>query len=256
MRGFAACGRRRAWTLGRSRRRGDNHSRRTDSRPSVDTLDAPRAGQIIVAKVASDAEKPRGFVVLTAAAARERFADAPCGLIPGIGPKTAERLRGCGLDTLGRLRAAPPEMLAQRFGDPAGGGAAVPGALRGRQPGHAAAQGRLRMAGDDLRSRHHRPGPSSRRSSPDWSPACATRWPPSSGAGARSGSRSGWTTSPPTPAPGPWPNRSRPADRVGPIALELLRRFAAPRPVRLLGVRVAGLQPSGEDAAAQLTLAV
>jgi DNA polymerase-4 len=32
------------------------------------------------------------------------------------------------------------------------------------------------------------------------------------------------------------------ADRVGPIALELLRRFAAPRPVRLLGVRVAGLE--------------
>ncbi len=34
------------------------------------------------------------------------------------------------------------------------------------------------------------------------------------------------------------------ADRVGPVALELLRRFAPPRPVRLLGVRVAGLEPA------------
>ena len=30
------------------------------------------------------------------------------------------------------------------------------------------------------------------------------------------------------------------ADRVGPVALDLLRRFSPPRPVRLLGVRVAG----------------
>jgi hypothetical protein len=41
------------------------------------------------------------------------------------------------------------------------------------------------------------------------------------------------------------------ADRVGPVAVELLRRFAPRRPVRLLGVRVAGLE-RGDDA--QLTL--
>ena len=35
------------------------------------------------------------------------------------------------------------------------------------------------------------------------------------------------------------------ADRVGPVALDLLRRFAPPRPVRLLGVRVAGLERAG-----------
>src|SRR5690242_19959084 len=38
----------------------------------------------LVAKVASDADKPRGFVVLTREQACERFAAAPCGLIPGI----------------------------------------------------------------------------------------------------------------------------------------------------------------------------
>jgi DNA polymerase-4 len=70
----------------------------------------------LVAKVASDAEKPRGFVVLSREQAVARFASAAPGLIPGIGPKTAERLRGAGLDTLGRLAAADPAALAQRFG--------------------------------------------------------------------------------------------------------------------------------------------
>ena len=46
----------------------------------------------LVAKVASDAEKPDGFVVLGAEEARERFAGAAPGLVPGIGPKTAARL--------------------------------------------------------------------------------------------------------------------------------------------------------------------
>jgi DNA polymerase IV len=46
------------------------------------------------------------------------------------------------------------------------------------------------------------------------------------------------------------------ADRVGLVALELLRQFAPPRPVRLLGVRVAGLQFTGDAVGAQLTLAL
>ncbi|MGZ4306563.1 MAG: Y-family DNA polymerase, partial [Solirubrobacteraceae bacterium] len=70
----------------------------------------------LVAKVASDAEKPRGFVVLTREQACQRFGSAPCGLVPGIGPKTAERLRSLGIDTLAKLAAAPPQELAQRFG--------------------------------------------------------------------------------------------------------------------------------------------
>jgi len=46
------------------------------------------------------------------------------------------------------------------------------------------------------------------------------------------------------------------ADRVGPVALDLLRRFSPPRPVRLLGVRVAGLELPGPAADEQLTLVV
>src|SRR5918999_4771402 len=57
----------------------------------------------LIAKVASDAEKPDGFVELTAEEARMRFAEASPGLVPGIGPKTVERLRALGIETLGRL---------------------------------------------------------------------------------------------------------------------------------------------------------
>jgi DNA polymerase-4 len=69
----------------------------------------------LVAKVASDAEKPRGFVVLTREQAAVRFAAAPCRLIPGIGAKTAQRLSERGLHTVGELAAAPPEALAGAF---------------------------------------------------------------------------------------------------------------------------------------------
>jgi DNA polymerase-4 len=46
----------------------------------------------LVAKTASDAEKPAGFVVLSREAACERFAGAPTRLLQGIGPRTQERL--------------------------------------------------------------------------------------------------------------------------------------------------------------------
>ena len=70
----------------------------------------------LVAKVASDAEKPAGFVVLTAAQACERFACSPPSLLPGIGPKTAARLRHLGITTLAQLRVTPPDQLTAQFG--------------------------------------------------------------------------------------------------------------------------------------------
>jgi DNA polymerase-4 len=70
----------------------------------------------LVAKVASDAEKPAGFVVLTREQACERFAASPPGLVPGIGPKTVEKLEAMGFHTLGELARAPEQVLVERFG--------------------------------------------------------------------------------------------------------------------------------------------
>jgi len=66
--------------------------------------------------VASDAEKPAGFVVLTREEACARFVQAPPGLIPGIGPKTVARLEAMGLRTLRELATAPEQLLVERFG--------------------------------------------------------------------------------------------------------------------------------------------
>jgi DNA polymerase IV len=71
----------------------------------------------LVAKVGSDAEKPRGFVVLTREQAAERFASEPPQLLPGIGPKTAERLASYGVRTIGTLQRCTLEGLRERFGE-------------------------------------------------------------------------------------------------------------------------------------------
>jgi len=70
----------------------------------------------LVAKVASDAEKPRGFVCLTREQACARFGPHPPGIVPGIGPKTAARLERMGIVTLAALAAAPLEALVAEFG--------------------------------------------------------------------------------------------------------------------------------------------
>lgn len=70
----------------------------------------------LVAKVASDAEKPSGFVVLTREQACDRFAGSPPGLVPGIGPKTVAKLAAMGLHTLAAVAGASEDALMQRFG--------------------------------------------------------------------------------------------------------------------------------------------
>ncbi len=69
-----------------------------------------------MAKVASDAEKPNGFVELTREQACERFAQASPGLIPGIGPKSVERLQRAGITTLAALAETPDQRLRELFG--------------------------------------------------------------------------------------------------------------------------------------------
>jgi DNA polymerase IV len=71
----------------------------------------------LVAKTASDAEKPAGFVVLSREAACERFAGAPTRLLQGVGPRTQERLQEMGITTVAHLQAADGDQLVARFGE-------------------------------------------------------------------------------------------------------------------------------------------
>ncbi|HEX7301189.1 MAG TPA: DNA polymerase IV [Solirubrobacteraceae bacterium] len=70
----------------------------------------------LVAKTASDAEKPAGFVVLSREQACERFAGQPTRLLQGVGPRTQERLAEMGMRTVADLQGADEAELVVRFG--------------------------------------------------------------------------------------------------------------------------------------------
>ncbi len=74
-----------------------------------------------VSKIASDLDKPDGLVVVPPGDQAEFLAPLPVGKLWGIGPKTAERLRAEGVDTIGTLAAQPSEWLTRVFGQRAEG---------------------------------------------------------------------------------------------------------------------------------------
>ena len=209
----------------------------------------------LVAKVASDAEKPRGFVVLSREQACARFATSPPGLVPGIGPKTVERLRAAGIDTLGKLATADTRALTERFGPRLG----------------TELQRRARFEDDSPVTQDRKVISESRETTFDRdisdlaslesilhrlvAELCATlaaqnRGGRTIGIKVRLDDFSTHTRARTLAEP------VATADRVGPVALELLRRFAPVRPVRLLGVRVAGLAQGSGRSDEQLTLAL
>jgi DNA polymerase-4 len=71
----------------------------------------------LVAKTASAHFKPSAFVAMSREQAVAHFARYPARVLQGIGPKTAERLAGLRIETVGQLQAAPMELLAARFGE-------------------------------------------------------------------------------------------------------------------------------------------
>lgn len=192
----------------------------------------------LVAKVASDAEKPAGFVVLTREQAVARFADARVGLVPGIGPKTAERLEALGITTLSELAATPDEILADRFGTNQGPWLRRRGRFEDSAPVSeeriAVSESRERTFDVDVHDA-------------DEMEAHLRRMSVELCAGLAKQERRGrtiaikvrlddWTT---VTRARTIPEYTAQPDRVADVAVELLRAYAPARPVRLLGVRMA-----------------
>jgi DNA polymerase-4 len=69
-----------------------------------------------LAKLASDAAKPDGLRVVPPEEAAAFLADLPVRRLPGVGPRTAERLAELGVRTAGELRRHDPAVLEARFG--------------------------------------------------------------------------------------------------------------------------------------------
>ncbi|HZF76137.1 MAG TPA: DNA polymerase IV [Acetobacteraceae bacterium] len=71
----------------------------------------------LLAKIAAERDKPRGFAVIGAAEAPTLLAPEPVTLLPGVGPALAKRLAAAGFTRLGQLAALSPREAAARFGE-------------------------------------------------------------------------------------------------------------------------------------------
>lgn len=194
----------------------------------------------LVAKVASDAEKPHGFVVLTREQACARFAQAPPRLVPGIGPKTASKLAALGLTTLAAV-AAQEELLSKRFGE--GLGREIARRARFEHDGEVGAERKsvsesrertfdVDVSDRDLLARELR------RMASELCASLARHQREGRTIGIkvrlddfRTATRARTVTEP-----------TCDATIVASVALRLLAEYDPPRPVRLLGVRMAGFE--------------
>ncbi len=74
------------------------------------------AANKLVAKIASDLEKPDGLVVVPEDRVRQTLDPLAVQVIPGIGKETLRRLHRVGIETIGDLRRAPDAALGAIFG--------------------------------------------------------------------------------------------------------------------------------------------
>ncbi len=200
----------------------------------------------LLGKIASELAKPAGLVRLGREEALERFDSASPGLIPGIGPKTQERLERLGIRTLAELRSRDRVSLQASFGERSG--AWLHRRARFEDPSPvavvretksqstettfdtdvsdaAAMEASLAQLSDQLCRRLRNRNLTGRSVGikvrlDDWTNVSRAR-----------------TLEHPTNDPA----------IVGRVARELLREYAPPRPVRLLGVRVASFGDGGSD---------
>jgi DNA polymerase-4 len=192
----------------------------------------------LLAKMTSELGKPNGMVVVCREDALALFGGGPPGVVPGIGPKTVERLEKLGINTLAELGAWDRGDLEARFGPRSGAWLHTRGKLLDDTPISvtretksqsvettfdvdvdelAALERTLREQTEELCRRLRKKELEGRSIGikvrlDDWTNV------------TRSQSVEGPTNDP---------------EVVWPIALDLLRAYDPPRPVRLLGVRLA-----------------
>jgi DNA polymerase IV len=195
----------------------------------------------MLAKMTSELGKPNGLVVISREEAMARFGAGPPGVVPGIGPKTAERLEGLGIASLAALGEWDRGDLEARFGPRSGAWLHARGNLRDETPIStsretksqsvettfdvdvaelAALERTLREQTEELCRRLKKKDLEGR----------------SIGIKVRLDDWTNITRSQSVESP------TNDPEVVWPIALDLLRAYDPPRPVRLLGVRLASFE--------------
>lgn len=81
------------------------------------TVSIGLAANRLMAKLAAERDKPRGFAVIGAGEAAAWLAPQPVSVLPGVGPAMARRLQAAGFGTLGQLAALGAQDAARRFGE-------------------------------------------------------------------------------------------------------------------------------------------
>lgn len=193
----------------------------------------------MLAKITSELGKPAGLVVLSREDALERFAQESPGLVPGIGPKTLTRLERMGARTLAELRQCERAELEEAFGPRSGAWLHARGRLWDETPVTVSRETKSQSVETtfdvDLRDR----GEIERHISEQAQELCRR---------LRKRELEGRTIGIKVRLDD-WTNVTRShtieqptndAAVVEPLALDLLRAYDPQRPVRLLGVRVAG----------------
>jgi DNA polymerase-4 len=215
----------------------------------------------LLAKIVSELGKPGGLVVLSREEALERFAVDPPGVVPGIGPKTVEKLQRMGIRSLAELREHDPAALERAFGPRMGRWLPARARFEDETPIAVARETKSQSAemtfdvdvADRVEMEAH-----VRALSEELCRRLRSR----DLAGRTIGIKvrlDDWTNA----------TRSLTVEQptndpavVTPVALDLLRAYAPPRPVRLLGVRVASFAEATsspiepEEGEAQLQLVV
>ena len=74
----------------------------------------------LLAKIASELDKPDGVTIVRVADISQRIWPLPPRRINGIGPKAAAKLETLGIHTIGELAQTDPEWLVEQFGRHAG----------------------------------------------------------------------------------------------------------------------------------------
>jgi DNA polymerase-4 len=197
----------------------------------------------LVAKTVSAAFKPAAFIAMSREQACERFGAAPTRILQGIGPKTAERLAALGIATVGDLQRHDEALLVERFGERMGRymkarawffddspvQAIGPAKSRSNETtfpqdvaDHEQLEAVLRRLAEGLCAQLREKDLGGRNIAikvrlDDWTTVTRAR-----------------TIAEPT----------NDSDTVIEVALGLFRAYAPPRPVRLLGVRVAAFEPA------------
>jgi DNA polymerase-4 len=202
----------------------------------------------MLAKMTSELGKPNGLVVISHGDALARFGAGPPGVVPGIGPKTVERLEKLGVVTLAALGEWDRGDLEARFGPRSGAWLHARGNLRDETPISVTRETKSQSV-ETTFDIDVAELPALERTLREQTEELCRRLAKKDLEGRSIGIKvrlDDWTNI----------TRSQSVEAatndpevVWPIALDLLRAYDPPRPVRLLGVRLASFENEADAAA-------